>query len=196
MIRDWISDWICYIKDVKDIKRLLPIIAIALTILIITICIIVVCFGYKVVESSEYNIITLVKENNVIWEVRCNKSTLNTELYRNGELNLDYEVNKKSQKSYMKLDNIQKEDIINIRETYKVGDNGVYSIDIHDSSRYIEYLKQDGYKIVREAYSQNYIELFMKKDGDLLRVIIFKDSLIEAKMGTNSLPDIKYYFVN
>ena len=71
-----------------------------------------------------------------------------------------------------------------------------WNIPINQSAGYVLFLQEQGYEIIRDARTFEYIDLYMKnKDGTRKRLIIFKNSLMCGDLTELSeLPDINTYF--
>lgn len=66
---------------------------------------------------------------------------------------------------------------------------------IVDSSGYIKFLQNDGWKIIRQANTYSYIEVFMQKDDVIKRLIITNTFIMQGDLTLESvLPDLNTYF--
>ena len=71
-----------------------------------------------------------------------------------------------------------------------------WDVSLQQSAGYVLLLKGEGYEIIREARTGEYIDMYMKNEvGNRKRLIIFKNSMICGDLTEFSeLPDINTYF--
>lgn len=69
-----------------------------------------------------------------------------------------------------------------------------YNATLDESAKYINYLKKEGYAILREAYTSEYIEFYMTKGTTTRRIIILNNIIMTGELGENwKLPEINEY---
>ena len=75
--------------------------------------------------------------------------------------------------------------------------NQVYSSTILNSTKYVNYLKESGYSIEFKANTEEFIEIYMKKDTEntYKRLIITEDNIAVATLKTILYSDIKDYII-
>lgn len=70
-----------------------------------------------------------------------------------------------------------------------------YKASLEESAKYINYLKKQGYEILREAYTSEYIEFYMTKGTITRRIIILNNIIMTGELEDSwKLPDIEEYF--
>ena len=70
-----------------------------------------------------------------------------------------------------------------------------YEASLEESAKYVNFLLKEGYQILREAYTSEYIEFYMTKGTTERRIIILNNIIMVGELDDGwNLPDISNYF--
>lgn len=67
-----------------------------------------------------------------------------------------------------------------------------WASDLEKSARYLNYLKNNGFKQLRMTQTPSYIEVYMGKGDVIKRLIIFKDAIMIGDLAVKELEPIKW----
>lgn len=110
-----------------------------------------------------------VKENKIINEIQSSSVYDTVELMR-----LNEDVDKAN---------------ITLKDRYT---NDTYDATLDESSAHIKYLQSNGYNIIRQVNTQDFIDILLSKGSDTKRVIIYSDKLVVSSIEPKEL-NIKNY---
>ena len=127
-------------------------------------------------DSGDYNVVRVIENGNEHLIV-TNQSELSSDLryYINGKFvsNIDKKYTHRGS-LLLDLDEVSEWDI---GGEAKITDK-VYSLDFYKSAGYVKQLINSGYNIEFEAYTPEYIEMYLSNNQDLKRVIFTQTYII------------------
>lgn len=134
----------------------------------------------------------LIREGNDIWEVRVEFPAGHKILYKNGEkVEVLQAIGLRNAKQCLELPEVnESKDIDEFELRYKI----TWNSNLEQSASYIKYLKEQGYREIRYAANESYIEIYLQKEDIISRILITTNSIMTAEVKNNILPDIKYYY--
>ena len=132
------------------------------------------------IQDNTYGIAELHKDKtkDYIYEVKDNKiinEIQNSSVYDTAEIiRLNEDVDKAN---------------ITLKDRYT---NDTYDATLEESSAHIKYLQNNGYNIIRQVNTQDFIDILLSKGSDTKRVIIYPDKLVVSSIEPKEL-NIKNY---
>lgn len=112
-------------------------------------------------------------------------------IYKNGE-KVEVKNTIPSKGKAMELPNIK--GTLDIEKKEKVKEL-TYEASLEESAKYINFLIKEGYSILRESYTPEYIEIYMTKGVLGRRIIILNNIIMVGELADGwKLPDISNYF--
>lgn len=142
-------------------------------------------------KESSYVVEVTVERGETTYEVRNYEELGRIILYKNGKKKEIMSKYPKRGEEPMSLPVVE--------GTYDVEGKGIeiatytYESSLTESSKYINYLLSKGYKIEQKASTTEYIEIYMTKEEETRRIIIFNSKLMVGKLQSKGLPSYEQY---
>lgn len=143
-------------------------------------------------ETKPYVLEFLFKENGSHIEVRVEEPSKETVLYQNGELVSVISIVPRVVKPVLQLPRVR-EGFNLVKEREKVSEL-TWKSSLEESAKYLYFLESEGYRVVREAHTPQFIEKIMEFSGSKKRIIIFNHTILVGDLYEDAvLPDVKEY---
>lgn len=171
-----------------------PIILIFIMIILIGIFVI-----YKIdSNSSQYFVsILYIEQGDNTYELKVRNKDKATIQVENGVESIFSRIPRVG-KERIALPDLDKVESVNTLEGRRQKSKMLWELTFMDSFRYVNYLiNKEGYKVEMYAATQQYIEMFLEKEGSYRRLVIFRDSIMVSDMVDEAtLPDFESYISN
>ncbi len=154
-------------------------------------------FVYQVNKDSTnyYTSVLLVEKDNIEYELKIRNSDKAT-IYRvDNDENIISRVPRVG-KERLSLPNLSEIETKNTIEGKVALNELTFEITFSDSFKYVKYLIENGnYNIEMSASTPQFVEIFLVKEGEYKRLIVFRDKLMISDMFESAeLPEVQTYF--
>lgn len=189
-IRDFLSSLRLDNINIRELP--LKYIAISGAIIFLLSCLMLVVFNSKDMKSGivEVRVRDVSYLDESVVEL-VNEGEKYSNIYHNGE-KIDVKDVIPSKGKAMELPKVS--GTLDIEKKEKVREL-TYKASLEESAKYINFLLKEGYQILREAYTPEYIEFYMTKGTIERRIIILNNIIMVGVLDDGwKLPDISNYF--